>query len=302
MKNINKKLPALRKWTLLLVFVLVILSLAFDSGLGTPCSFGISQFFLLCPLGGLEALLASKAFVPVTLISLGVMIIFSLIFGRAWCAWGCPAPVIRSFFKREPQQQKENQSVKHDQESSAHSCDIAAQAWSLKESLKFIGKDRRTWVLLGVLIATLIAGFPIFCLVCPIGLTFGTVGSLWHFFVDKQITMSVVVFPLALVFELIVYRRWCLDVCPVAGLLNIFGQFARLGRPSINSSTCLRSTQKANCQVCTLVCTESINKHSVNAVQQLGACTRCGECAKHCPTASISLNLKINDPVSHSED
>lgn len=47
-----------RTVTLLAVFVAVIISLAFDSGLGTPSSFGIGQFFLLCPLGGLEALLA----------------------------------------------------------------------------------------------------------------------------------------------------------------------------------------------------------------------------------------------------
>ena len=88
--------------TLALVFVAVIASLAFDLGLGTPSSFGLGQFFLLCPLGGIEALLASKALVPVTLISLAVVFAFALLFGRAWCAWGCPAPRIRGFFKREP--------------------------------------------------------------------------------------------------------------------------------------------------------------------------------------------------------
>ncbi|MCI8424342.1 MAG: hypothetical protein HFJ72_01570, partial [Adlercreutzia sp.] len=52
-----------RTATLLAVFAAVIVSLAFDSGLGTPSSFGIGEFFLLCPLGGLEALLASKALI-----------------------------------------------------------------------------------------------------------------------------------------------------------------------------------------------------------------------------------------------
>ena len=88
--------------TLTLVLVAVIASLAFDTGIGTPSSFGIGQFFLLCPLGGIEVLLASKALVPVTLISLGVVVAFALLFGRAWCAWGGPAPVIRRFFKRDP--------------------------------------------------------------------------------------------------------------------------------------------------------------------------------------------------------
>lgn len=296
MSSLSKRIPMLRKVTLALVFAAVIVSLAFDSGLGTPCSFGIDKFFLLCPLGAIEAMIASKSIVPVTLISLAVMLVFSLLFGRAWCAWGCPAPVIRRFFRREL---KGTTSVGGEEGTSSNSpassacagCAAAAKAFDLKASLAHIGHDKRTWVLVAVLLATLVAGFPIFCLVCPIGLTFGTVGSLWHFFVDKQITMSCVVFPAALLVELVLYRKWCANLCPVAGLLNIFGQFARLGRPHINEETCLRCTGAAACNVCTSVCSESIDKHSPAVAQALGECTRCGECAKHCPTASIELKL-----------
>lgn len=320
MSSFSKKIPTLRKVTLALVFIAVIVSLAVDSGLGTPCSFGIDKFFLLCPLGAIEAMIASKSIVPVTLISLAVMLVFSLLFGRAWCAWGCPAPVIRRFFGRDPGQRSKASSDQGDTsadggepqdaagDASACACDgtncgnsggantcescaAMAKAFNLKASVKHVGCDRRTWVLIGVLIATFIAGFPIFCLVCPIGLTFGTVGSLWHFFVDKQITMSCLVFPAALLIELVLYRKWCVNLCPVAGLLNIFGQFARFGRPRINEETCLRCTGAAACDVCTRVCAESIDKHSPAVAQALGECTRCGECAKHCPTASIELKI-----------
>ena len=105
MEKGNRQGRALRRArtaTLLAVLVAVIVSLAFDSGLGTPSSFGIGEFFLLCPLGGLEAFLASKAFLPVTAISLAVVLVLALLFGRGWCAWGCPVPPIRRFFKREP--------------------------------------------------------------------------------------------------------------------------------------------------------------------------------------------------------
>lgn len=301
--NLSQKIPTLRKATLTLVFVAVIASLAVDSGLGTPCSFGIDRFFLLCPLGAIEAMIASKSIVPVTLISLAVMLVFSLLFGRAWCAWGCPAPVIRRFFRRDPSQAREGEGgAEHggdDDDGCAAdgskpgcaSCAGMARAFDLKASLKHVGRDRRTWVLVAVIIAAFIAGFPVFCLVCPIGLTFGSVGSLWHFFVDKQITMSCIVFPAALLIELVLYRKWCTNLCPVAGLLNIFGQFARLGRPHINEETCLRCTGTAPCEVCTSVCAESIDKHSPAVAQALGECTRCGECAKHCPTASIELKF-----------
>ena len=84
-----------RRVTLSLVFVAVIASLAFDCGLGTPSTFGVGQFFLLCPLGGLEAMIADRSFIPVAAISMAVVCVLALLFGRAWCAWGCPAPVIR---------------------------------------------------------------------------------------------------------------------------------------------------------------------------------------------------------------
>ena len=129
--------------TLNLVFAAVIASLAFDTGIGTPSSFGIGQFFLLCPLGGIEALLASKALVPVTLISLAVVVAFALLFGRAWCAWGCPAPRIRGFFRRNPESAP----------CAADSCALAscapascAPAERLPR-LRRLVRDRRTWVL-----------------------------------------------------------------------------------------------------------------------------------------------------------
>lgn len=278
--------------TLSLVFAAVIASLAFDTGIGTPSSFGIGQFFLLCPLGGIEALLASKALVPVTLISLAVVVAFALVFGRAWCAWGCPAPKIRGFFRREP-------------ESAPCAADSFGPASRVPAErlprLRHLVRDRRTWALGVVLVATLVAGIPLFCLVCPIGLTFGTVGSLWHLIVDKQVTMSVIVFPAALAIELVLYRKWCMNLCPVAGLLNVFGQFARLFRPRIDASTCMRASEGKPCTVCASVCAERIDLHAEDADVQLGECTRCGECVKHCPTASIRIVAKPSDAVVRDE-
>lgn len=347
MEKGNRQGRALRRArtvTLLAVFVAVIVSLAFDSGLGTPSSFGIGEFFLLCPLGGLEAFLASKAFLPVTAISLAVVLVLALLFGRGWCAWGCPVPPIRRFFKREPKfagigsgagpnaeeagrtlsgcascggcaSGTERETAAADapvatgcaagtaatsqsagSEGRASSARGATGCAAVREQARslwraratHIGRDPRTWTLLAVLAAAFIAGFPLFCLVCPIGLTFGSVGSLWHLIVDKQVTLSALVFPAALIVEIVLYRKWCMNLCPIAGLLNIAGQAAALFRPRINEATCLRE-DGTPCTVCTAVCTERIDMHDTDGSVQLGDCTRCGECARACPTASITF-------------
>lgn len=291
MVNGNKqgaRIVTARKITLVLVLVAVLVSLAFDSGVGTPSSFGIGQFNLLCPLGGLEVLVSSKSLIPVATISAGVLLLFALVFGRAWCSFGCPVPPIRRWFKRDPEPaQLVDGEVVGSVGEGCSGCSAVRAGFDLAASLKFIGRDKRTWTFLAVLVAALIAGFPIFCLICPIGLTFGTVGSLWHLIVDKQLTMSVLVFPACLVVELVLYRKWCMNLCPVAGLLSIFGQFAVKFRPQVNTETCLRRSEGKPCDVCTVACSEHIDLHADDTAQQLGVCTRCGECAKKCPTASI---------------
>lgn len=292
MKN-GKRIVLLRRITLATIFVAVIASLAFDLGLGTPSSFGIGQFNVLCPLGGIEAMLASKSFLPSAAISAAVVLIFVLLFGRAWCAWGCPAPAIRSFFRRK-QKGNEDATAK---EAACPSGGCGKNA-GFKSIAYQVAHDRRLWVLVGVLLVTFIVGFPIFCLVCPIGLTFGTVSSLWHLIIDKQVTLSVIVFPLALLVELVVYRKWCINLCPIAGLLNLFGRFAKLFRPRVDASTCLRYNTNKQCDICARVCAESINLHTADASQALGECTRCGECMKHCPTNSISIKVKPSEPVT----
>ena len=90
----------LRVLSALGVAALVCLGLALHTGTGTPSSFGIADIAALCPLGGVEAAIASRTVVPPLLIGLAVVVALTLLLGRAFCAWGCPVPLLRAGVSR----------------------------------------------------------------------------------------------------------------------------------------------------------------------------------------------------------
>lgn len=247
---------------------LVAVGLATSVGLGTPSSFGVGQFFLLCPLGGVEALLASKTLIPQAIISMAVVLLLAVVFGRSWCAWGCPAKAVRGLFGKKDARR-----------------DQVACAPTLRETL---GRDTRLWVLAGVLLATLIVGFPVFCLVCPVGLTVGTFVSLWRLVQFNEVGLSLIVFPAALVIEMVAMRKWCLSFCPIAGLLSLVGRLSRSFRPRVEAASCLKE-RGGSCGACEAACPEAISLHAADSAAQLADCTRCGRCVEACPAQAIDF-------------
>ncbi len=77
------------------VLGLVGVGLAVHTGTGTPSAWGIADIAAICPLGGIEAAIASRTIVPPLLIGLAVVVDLVALVGRAFCAWGCPVPLLR---------------------------------------------------------------------------------------------------------------------------------------------------------------------------------------------------------------
>lgn len=269
----NAKL--LRTLSAVAVIGLVCLGLALHTGTGTPSAWGIYDIAALCPLGAVEAALAGKTVVPPMLIALVVGVVLVIVFGRAFCAWGCPVPLLRRLFGLKSPEEKR---AKRE-----------GGVLDIPDSERGGVADSRNWILGGTVLSAAVFGFPVFCLICPVGLTFATIVALWRLFQFNEVALSLLVFPAMLVIEVVVLRKWCSRFCPLGALLSLVARLNRTFRPRSDEEACLRSTKGEPCHRCADACPEGIDLHHPETSAPLNECTKCRACADACPMHAITL-------------
>ncbi len=249
------------------VLGLVGVGLAVHTGTGTPSAWGIGDIAAICPLGAIEAAIASRTIVPPLLIGLAIVVALVVLVGRAFCAWGCPVPLLRRVFGIKER--------KGDRPTAAERDGI---------------NDSRNWVLGATVLTTAAFGFPVFCLICPVGLSVATFIALWRLFQFSEITLSLVVFPVILVLEIVLLRKWCHRFCPLGALLGLISRLNRTFRPTVAEASCLQRSG-GSCSRCADACPEGIDLHHPEHSVSLAECTKCGECKDVCPAHAISFPL-----------
>ena len=263
--------------------------------------------------------MATKTLVPRAVFSIIIMALLVFLFGRAFCGWICPVPVLgklRAFF-RSPKKRRELEQAKRDEALDIAKFELGCGGKGGCESCSACKQQRtkldsRHYVLGGALLSTAIFGFPVFCLVCPIGLTFATVLVFWRLFANADMTVAVVLIPLTLIIELVFLRKWCTRFCPMAGLMNLMGHFSRTFKPVIDDAKCLETSKGTACSRCAMVCEADINlRHPDYGERTLADCTRCNACVDACPANAITMpvvakrgekvKLAANEKYQHFE-
>lgn len=277
-----------------------LLSIGIVAGLstGTLSGFGWDAFSLLCPFGAVTSMIAAHLVVPRGVVSLVLMVAFIAVFGRAFCGWVCPVPLgkrISGFFKsanRRKVEQDERRERMLDIARHQLSCGTeCSECASCKQRRARF--DSRHVVLGGALLSTVAFGFPVFCIVCPIGLAFATVLLVWRLFANGDVSILVVAVPALLVLEATLLRKWCARFCPLAAFMNLIGRFNRTFRPVIDESKCIESVSGRPCSRCSMVCEAEINvRHPEFGERTLDDCTRCRACVEACPAGALSLPLR----------
>lgn len=297
------------------VFAAIVVGLCVHTGFGTYSSAGIGFVASICPLGALEGLFGAWAFVPRLVIGLVAMLLVVFVFGRAFCGWVCPVPPVAAFFKTKRRREQEVQQREEAGRAALERCRCAAcggtsavEAAGAEHGARAGGAcmagvrsasrvpgvarprfDSRHAVLCGALGSAAIFGFPVFCLICPIGLTCASVVLLVRLLGIGELSWGLFLFPAVLVLELVVLKDYCGKICPVAALMSLVARANRTFRPKANAQVCLRDNEHAACHACASACPEHIDPRAGFGSAALNECTRCGRCADACPEHAISF-------------
>ena len=130
-----------------------------------------------------------------------------------------------------------------------------------------------------------------FCIICPVGLTFALVFLIVRLF-SGSVSWALLVVPLMLIVELVFLRKWCHQFCPIGALMSLLSKFNRTFVPTIDTSKCIETTTGHTCGRCTSVCPEHINLRDLAASERgINECVKCRQCVDVCPKGAIKMPL-----------
>jgi ferredoxin-type protein NapH len=276
------RIRSIRTIVVLILIAVITIGYITNYSIGTFSAIGWRELALLCPLGAFETMLASKTFVPKALISLIATVVLFALCGRAFCSWICPVPLVSRIpriFKKRPAAGK----------TAVRNCSSTRSGCSTcNEKRGYI--DSRHIVLGASLLSAFVFGFPVFCAICPVGLTIAAILLVVQLFAVGEVTWTLFLVPLVLAIEVIFFRKWCSVICPLSAVTSLLSKMTITMKLRIDDRKCLETSQNRTCGACASVCPERINpRHPEKSYSLMCECTKCYECVEACPSKALKI-------------
>ena len=308
----RKNTARLRFIVMIAVLALVAVGYFTAFGIGNVCGIGFDSITLLCPLGSLLSMIAGKAAIPMAVVSIVAVFVICVLLGKAFCSWVCP---VHFLSKLKPGKKAGKKAAAGEAAEAGEAAADGASADDAPAPLtenerKLLGKkgcglcehpcgkskgiklDSRHGILAAALVTTGIFGFPVFCIICPVGLTFISVMLIMRLFAFGEATWTIVLFVAIILVEVILLPRWCKHFCPLGALLSLFSAANKTFVPKIDESKCLNTTANVECNRCVAACPEGINLHDIaKGETTLNDCSKCKACSDVCPASAITFDF-----------
>jgi len=229
---------------------------------GTTWSGTLFGFKMSDPLSVVAQSAAGKTIYTPFLLTALIPVLFTLLFGRFFCGWICPATFV-------------------------YELNDNLAAWLRRAGLPVSRHklDRRLkYILLAVgIILSMTFGSVMFATVYPPAIL-GR--EIYYAIALSGFGAGMVFFLLTLMFDLMVTRRgFCRYVCPGGALYSLLGHF-RLFRIKRDVTQC------NDCAKCNVVCQFGLDPLHDNFTQE---CNNCSACIAVCPTDALSFTVNVKD-------
>lgn len=297
------KVRVLRAFTVLAFAVLVLVGLIFNSGFDSLSSFGFKSIAEICPVGALESMLASKTLIPRVIIGFLVFTAVCVVLGRFFCSWLCPVPSLRKAVGSNPptplktgqnntvglsifsKEDTRNRKIGNSEVLQTSSDEVINRKDCSQKNISKVPKT--PFVILGAALASAFAfGFPVFCIVCPVGLTFAVIIGLWSMVTFNEPTITLLLIAVFLLIEIVFLRKWCHQLCPIGAVISLLSYFNKTFTPKV-SPHCLKQSCGMDCNRCRDACPEGIDLNAKVSPFLMARCSKCHACAEACPVSAI---------------
>ncbi len=239
-----------------------------DANKGNLWAMRVGGWELADPLAALEPTFASKTFHAPLFASILIPVIVTLLFGKVFCSWICPANLLF--------------------EITGKLRALLRLAEIKPGEVRFSRINKYVLLVVGLIVAAIV-GLPLFALIYPPAALSRFIHA-WIF--GTSVTGILILLGVIVLVELAVSPRWwCRTMCPGGALYGLIG-WPRLLRVKLNSDRC------THCHKCKKVCDPGLDP----VAESYGLeCDNCGRCVKCCPEQALYFTVGLPEVKKRKE-